>query len=54
MPPQLIIMDKVVLLGVILKKEIINKSTSIMCINIIQNIKTVTPKPCIRTDEQND
>ena len=29
---------------------------SIMCINILQNIKAVAPKPCIyiRTDEQNE
>ena len=60
MPLHLIIMDKVVLLGVILKKmkcvcktqmmplpdhqNPVDMHTSIMCINIIQNIKAVAPK----------
>jgi hypothetical protein len=60
MPLHLIIMDKVVLLGVIfLKMKCVCKTqmmpppdhqnpvdmhTSIMCINIIQNIKAVAPK----------
>ena len=60
MPPHLIIMDKVVLLGVIyLKMKCVCKTqmmplpdhqnpvdmhTSIMCINILQIIKAVTPK----------
>jgi hypothetical protein len=60
MPPHLIIMDKVVLLGVIfLKMKCVCKTqmmpppdhqnpvdmhTSIMCINILQNIKAVAPK----------
>ena len=55
MPPHLIIMDKVVLLGVILKKmkcvcksqmmplpdhqNPVDMHTSMMCINILQNIK---------------
>jgi hypothetical protein len=60
MPPHLIIMDKVVLLGVIKKKWSVSvrhkwcpppdhqnpmdMHTSIMCINILQNIKAVAPK----------
>ena len=61
MPPHLIIMDKVVLLGVIffLKMKCVCKTqmmpppdhqnpvdmhTSIMCINILQNIKAVSLK----------
>ena len=59
MPPHLIIMDKVVLLGVIFLKWSVCKTqmmpppdhqnpvdmhTSIMCINILQNIKAVAPK----------
>ena len=59
MPPHLIIMDKVVLLGVIFKKwsvsvrhkwcpnpdhrNPVDMHTSIMCINILQNIKAVAP-----------
>jgi hypothetical protein len=60
MPLHLIIMDKVVLLGVIFKKmkcvyktqmmppsdhqNHVDMHTSIMCINILQNIKAVAPK----------
>jgi hypothetical protein len=60
MPPHLIIMDKVVLLGVIFFKmkcvcttqmmplsdhqNPVDMHTFIMCINIIQNIKAVAPK----------
>jgi hypothetical protein len=61
MPPHLIIMDKLVLLGVFffLKMKCVCKTQimsppdhqnpvdmhiSIMCINIIQNIKAVAPK----------
>jgi hypothetical protein len=60
MPSHLIIMDKVVLLGVIFFKmkcvckiqmmppsdhqNPVDMYTSIMCINILQNIKAVTPK----------
>ena len=60
MPPHLIIMDKVVLLGVIILKmkcvcktqmmhppdhqNPVDMHTSIMCINILQNIKAVAPK----------
>jgi hypothetical protein len=60
MPPHFIIMDKIVLLGVIfLKMKCVCKTqmmplpdhqnpvdmhTSIMCINILQNIKAVAPK----------
>ena len=51
MPPHLIIMDKVVLLGVIFKKwsvsdhqNPVDMHTSIMCINILQNIKAAAPK----------
>jgi hypothetical protein len=59
MPPHLIIMDKVVLLGDFLKMKCVCKTqmmtppdhqnpvymhTSIMCINILQNIKAVAPK----------
>jgi hypothetical protein len=58
MSPHLIIMDKIVLLGVIFLKCVyktqmmplsdhqnaVDMHTSIMCINIIQNIKAVAPK----------
>ena len=61
MPPHLIIMDKVVLLGVIFLKKMkcvcktqmmpppdhqnpVDMHTSIMCINILQNIKAVSLK----------
>jgi len=63
MPPHLIIMDKVVLLGSDLKKmkcvcktqmmplsdhqnpvDMCTSIIMIMCINIMQNIKTVAPK----------
>ena len=60
MPPHLLIMDKVILLGVIfLRMKCVCKAqmmppphhqnpvdmhTSIMCINILQNIKAVAPK----------
>jgi hypothetical protein len=56
MPPHLIIMDKVVLLGVIkcvCKTQMmpppdhqnpVDMHTSIMCINILKNIKAVAPK----------
>jgi hypothetical protein len=60
MPLHLIIMDKVVLLGVIFKNEVlsvrhkwcpppdhqnpVDMHTSIMCINILQNIKAVALK----------
>jgi hypothetical protein len=53
MPPHLIIMDKIVLLGVICKTQMmpspdhqhpVDMHTSIMCINILQNIKAVAPK----------
>ena len=56
MPPHLIIMDKVVLLGVIKcvcktqmmpppdQQNPVDMHTSIMCINILKNIKAVAPK----------